>query len=358
MRQFVRFRRLSVPGCALASGAKTSQKYGRGEPFFAYLRDSHLKAIIRRLPNFLVKFFARPYVAGDSLERGLDVAAKLLERDVHTTLDLLYEGVDDDAALREVIDIYRRMIDEVAQRFAGPSRPTVSLKPSSYTKTPLDRFPDGEPTGSYEALRSFAEQAAKAGVDLTIDMEDRHWTTWTLDAARRLREEGFENVGVVLQTRLNRTEADLEALPAGMRVRLVIGIYNEPANVAIDDKREMKERMLRAAEFLLARGHYVEFATHDQRYIRRFLEEVVPSARAAPGSYGVQMLYGVPMQAFQAQLRAGKIGGQGPVAVRLYVPFASSWEYAIAYCRRRLLENPSMAGAVARNIIRVLTGRR
>lgn len=318
-----------------------------------------MKAIIRRLPNFLVKFFARPYVAGDSLERGLEVAQKLLaERDVYTTLDLLYEGVDDDDALREVVDVYRRMIDDVADRFEGATRPTVSLKPSSYTKTPLDKNPEGEPTGSYEALRAFAEQAKARGVDLTIDMEDRHWTTWTLEAARRLHADGFENVGVVLQTRLNRTEADLEQLPEGIRVRLVIGIYNEPETVAIVDKREMKERMLRAAATLLARGHYVEFATHDQKFIRRFLEETVPASGVAAGQYEVQMLYGVPMHAFQASLRKGKIGRHGPVKVRLYVPFATSWEYAIAYCRRRLLENPSMAGAVARNMLRVFTGGR
>ncbi|MCB9880282.1 MAG: proline dehydrogenase family protein [Planctomycetes bacterium] len=317
-----------------------------------------MKPLIRLLPGFLVKFFARPYVAGDSLESGLDVAADLLrQRGVHTTLDLLYEGVDDDEALREVRDVYREMIREVATRFEGAGRPTVSLKPSSYTKRPLDRFP-GEPEGSFEAIREFAQLARERDVDLTIDMEDRHWTTWTLDAACRLRDEGHDHVGVVLQTRLDRTAADVDALPEGMRVRLVIGIYNEPQEIATIDKSVMKERMLEYAAKLLERGHYVEFATHDMRIIRRFLEEVVPATKVDAGTYEVQMLYGVPMQAFQNELTSGAIGQHGPVRVRLYVPFATSWEYAIAYCRRRLLENPSMATAVARNVGRVLTGRR
>lgn len=318
-----------------------------------------MKALIRHLPSFMVKFFARPYVAGDSLERGLAAARRLIdERDVLTTLDLLYEGVDDDEALEEVVQVYRSMIDEVAQRFEPAVRPSVSLKPSSFTKRPLDRYPDEEPEGSFDAIQQFAEQARERGVDLTIDMEDRHWTSWTLETAKRLRADGHEHVGVVLQTRLNRTEADVEALPEGIRVRLVIGIYNEPESVATADKRVMKERLLVCARTLLERGHYVEFATHDQRYVRRFLEDVVPAAGARAGSYEVQMLYGVPMQAMQANLRSGAVGSQGPVPVRLYVPFATSWEYAIAYCRRRLLENPSMATAVARNVGRVLTGRR
>ena len=328
-----------------------------------------MKALIRHLPDFLVKFFARPYVAGDSLEAGLSTARKLLdERDVLTTLDLLFEGVEQgkagDEAILAVLDIYRKMIDQVAERFDEAHRPTVSLKPSSYTKRPLDRFPDGEPVGSYEALEEFAQRAQRRAVRLTIDMEDRHWTSWTLDAAKRLRQAGHEHVGIVLQTRLNRTAEDLEALPAGIRVRLVIGIYNEPESVATLDKKLMKQRMLDAAKLLLERGHYVEFATHDPRTIRRFLSEVVPASRAQPGRYEVQMLYGVPMQGLQAQLRRGLVGGLagdkqvGPVPVRLYVPFASSWDYAIAYCRRRLLENPSMGTAVARNVARVLTGRR
>lgn len=318
-----------------------------------------MKALIGWLPDFLVKFFARPYVAGDSLESGLTAAKSLLEeRGVLTTLDLLYEGVDDDEALQEVSAVYRSMIDAVAKRFEGPGRPTVSLKPSSYTKRPLDRFPGGEPVGSYEAIREFAQLARDRNVNLTIDMEDRHWTTWTLDAARRLHAEGHDHVGVVLQTRLERTAADIDALPEGMRVRLVIGIYNEAAEFATLDKAVMKERLLSHARTLLERGHYVEFATHDQRYVRRFLEEVVPATAATPANFEVQMLYGVPMQAFQNELLKGTVGPQGPVKVRLYVPFATSWEYAIAYCRRRLLENPSMATAVARNVARVLTFRR
>ena len=347
--------------CALATSLRSGHIYEQAQSLLpsAFSGRFALKALIRNLPSFMVKFFARPYVAGDSLESGLATARRLLdERDVLTSLDLLYEGVDDDAALRDVVDVYTSMIDEVAGRFEGPIRPTVSLKPSSYTKRPLDRFPEEEPVGSFEAISKFAEQAKRCGVNLTIDMEDRSWTTWTLETATRLRAAGHEHVGVVLQTRLNRTAADVEALPAGMRVRLVIGIYNEPESVATTDKRVMKERMLEYAKKLLERGHYVEFATHDSRYIRRFLEEIVPVSGARAGQYEVQMLFGVPMQALQAQLRKGAIGSQGPVPVRLYVPFATSWEYAIAYCRRRLLENPSMATAVMRNVGRVLTGRR
>ena len=316
-----------------------------------------MKVLIRILPDFLVKFFARPYVAGDSLEQGLAVTRKLLERRALTTFDLLFEGVQRPEAIDQVRQTYREMIEACA-KFAPEDRPTVSLKPSSYTLRPLDREPDGEPVGSAESIRELVELAKTHGVDMSIDMEDRHWTDWTLDFAQELWDEGVRHVGIVLQTRLHRWRDDLDRIPRGIRVRLVIGIYNEPEDAAIRDKKVMKERMLEAAKILLERGHYVEFATHDQAVIKRFLSEVIVPGEVSADRYEVQMLYGVPMKAFQGRLIAGDVAGAGPVRVRLYVPFATSWKHALAYCRRRLLENPSMATAVARNIGRVLTGRR
>ena len=142
---------------------------------------------------------------------------------------------------------------------------------------------------------------------------------------------------------LNFTESDLDALPPGIRIRLVIGIYSEPDEIAITDKREMKERMLRFARTLLERGHYVEFATHDEPFVRRFVDEVVPATGVGLDRFEVQMLYGVPRDRLLGELRGRS------VRCRLYVPFALGWPMAIAYLRRRLDEYPSMVFLVARN---------
>jgi proline dehydrogenase len=297
-------------------------------------------------------------VAGDSLETGIEAAQALLGRGLLTTLDLLYEGITEPGQIEDVRAVYRDMVPACARFEDAATRPTVSLKPSSYTTHPLDRGEGMDARGSEEAIREIVDRAAEQGVGVTIDMEDRHWTDWTLDLAGRLRAEGKDHVGIVLQTRLNRTEADIQALPEGIRVRLVIGIYNEPDSVAIRDKHEMKERMLRYAGQLLERGHFVEIGTHDEPYIRRFLTEVVPAAGVGPDQYEIQMLYGVPRDSFHQELLRGGIGSQGPVRVRLYVPFATSWTLALAYLRRRLLENPSMVFAVGRNLLRVLSLRR
>jgi proline dehydrogenase len=298
--------------------------------------------LIRVIPAFLVRFFASPYVAGDSLGKAMGVVQKLQrERGLLATLDLLAEDIRTDAQAKQNLDAYLQMV-EAAAALPAAERPTLSLKPSSYTTRPLQH--GGDAAGSREAMFAIARAAQQRGVAVSIDMESRHWTDFTLQTLQQMHAEGMTHVGAVLQTRMNRTERDLDALPKGCRVRLVIGIYREPAEVALTDKPAMKERMLAYAERLLQRGHYVEFATHDDSYVRRFVEQVVPKVGVGKDRFEVQMLYGVPRERFLADLRR-----QGVVA-RLYVPFALGWDMAIQYLRRRLDEYPAMVWLVTKNM--------
>ena len=303
-----------------------------------------MNPLIRLIPAAMVRFFASPYVAGDSLPKALAVVKKLhLERGLLSTLDLLAEDIRTDAQAKQNLDTYLNMVDAVSTcGLPREALPTLSLKPSSYTTRPLQE--GGDAAGSMEAILQIARRAEEKGVAVTVDMESRHWTDFTLATLRQMHAEGMRHIGAVLQTRLHRTEQDLDALPPGMRVRLVIGIYREPADVALTDKAAMKERMLQFAGRLLKAGHFVEFATHDDACVRRFLGEVVPAAGVGPDRFEVQMLYGVPRDRFLAELR------QKGVRARLYVPFALSWEMAIQYLRRRLDEYPAMALLVTKNL--------
>ncbi len=111
-------------------------------------------------------------------------------------------------------------------------------------------------------------------------------------------------MGTVLQTRLHRA---LERIPAGMRLRLVIGIYSEKSDIALTDKSVMKERMLVHAERLLALGCRVEFGTHDEPTLERFLTEVAPGHES---QCEIQMLLGMPRRPFAR--RHGRHGGSLP----------------------------------------------
>jgi len=273
------------------------------------------------------------------MEAALEVADAQRHDGVLTTLDLLGEDVTTDAQVRANVEIYEALVDTFASdaRFADKkTRPSISLKPSAFT------------TGHRDLVRApitaLAERAHERGVALTIDMEDHHWTDLTIGLSVSLFERGFD-VGTVLQTRLHRTAHDLQAIPAGMRLRLVIGIYREPADVAATDKRVMKERMVDYAATLLDLGAFVEFASHDLHYAHRFLRDVAPKA---PDRCEMQMLLGVPRAEFRRKLRQGELGPAVPM--RLYVPFADGWDNAMAYLRRRMEESPSVGWLVLRNL--------
>ena len=305
-----------------------------------------MNPFIRVIPASLVRLFARPYVAGDSLQQAVDAAVVLMrQRGMLTTLDLLAEDISTLSAAADNRRVYEEMIDAVADdpRFADPlQRPTLSLKQSSYTIAPLEKGGDG--AGAREAVFAIAEKARQKGVRITVDMESSHWTDFTLETMRQLHAAGHHHVGAVFQTRLLRTDQDLDQLPPGTRVRLVIGIYREDGAIALTDKRAMKERLLSFSERLLRRGHYVELGTHDEEFVRRFVDDVVPRVGAKTDQFEIQMLYGVPRDRIQQDLV------QRGIRVRLYVPFAIGWSMAIAYLRRRLDEYPQMMFLVAKNM--------
>lgn len=306
-----------------------------------------MNPLIRFIPPFFVRFFARPYVAGDSLDKAMAAARDLWHRrSLSTTLDLLAEDIREQSQADANLATYLSMVDAVAADAAltGEAQPTVSLKPSSFTIAPLQA--GGDASGSRAAMTAIVERAAHKGVAVTIDMEGRDWTDFTLDSVRALRAAGHDHVGCVLQTRLHRTELDLEQLPPGQRVRLVIGIYREPEDVALTQKPAMKQRMLEFGERLLRAGHFVEFATHDEAVVRRFVDEVVPRVGVGPERFEVQMLFGVPREQLLGELR------QRGVRCRLYVPFAIGWAMAVQYLRRRLDEKPAMMWLVTKNMLR------
>src|SRR6185503_2680422 len=101
-----------------------------------------------------------------------------------------------------------------------------------------------------------------------IDMEDSSKTEGTLEVFRRLRSE-FENVGIVIQAYLYRTEEDVEELlKLGARIRLCKGAYKEPASVAFPKKEDVDSNYVKLTKRLLTSGIYHGIATHDENIIR------------------------------------------------------------------------------------------
>ena len=151
--------------------------------------------LIRLIPPSLVRLFARPYVAGDSLARAVGTVAQLWrERSLMATLDLLAEDIHQESQAQQNLAAYLAMVDAVAamQEVPAAARPTLSLKPSSYTTRPLQA--GGDAAGSFAAMQQIVEYAAKQQVAVSIDMEGRHWTDFTLDALKQFHAQGHRHV--------------------------------------------------------------------------------------------------------------------------------------------------------------------
>ena len=115
--------------------------------------------------------------------------------------------------------------------------------------------------------------------------------------------------------------------------------------MAYTKKRDIKNNWLKLLRKLFERGHYVCLATHDVEYLGK-AREIIAEMKVPKDRYEFQMLLGVPRDRVQHELVSS---GE---KVRLYVPFAANWADAIAYLRRRMIENPFMAGLVLKNIVR------
>jgi len=293
------------------------------------------RAVIDLAPAPVVRFFAAPYVAGKGVESGVTKADEIWNaRKIHATVDLLGEEVFKREDVEATVALYFRMVDALA----GRTYASISLKPTQLGIHESEAY-------CLENIKKVLSYAATQRLHVTVDMEDRHFTDVTLRLFKSLRDE-HDNVGTVLQSRLFRTADDIAALHAKpCRVRICIGIYNEPREVAYQDKATMKVRLFEQVQQLLDKGHYPEIATHDEPSIRRCIEYL--DKRGCPKTaYEFQMLLGVPRHEIQDQIvRDGRL-------MRLYVPFAEEWRYAIAYCKRRMAANPMMGAYVLKNLFR------
>ncbi|MFB3851969.1 MAG: proline dehydrogenase family protein [Acidobacteriota bacterium] len=293
------------------------------------------KFVANSIPAPLVKIFASPYVSGDSLEKALNAVDSLFrEKRILSTVDLLGEAEKTKEKVLTAVSAYEKTLDAIKER----NYASISIKPSQFGYYIDKSF-------CKENIERILEKANSQNTLVTIDMEDIDLTDFTLELYSELKPK-YPNAGTVLQSRLYRTEKDIDKLE-GLKahIRLCIGIYNVKKEYAYTKKKDMKENLLKLLRKLLEKGHFVAIATHDKIYIRKALE-ILDEMKIPKEQREFQMLMGVPRDDMQKELieRGEK--------VRLYVPYALSWSDAIAYLRRRMIESPSMTALVLKNLLK------
>ena len=295
------------------------------------LFDRALVWAMPAVPKAVVQPLSRRYIAGPELSDAIETIHSLGGGGRSATVDVLGEQLTTRSQIEALADEYRRALDAFARERLDA---TLSVK-----MTGLGLALD--PALCTGNVRELVAAARDHSLTVELDMEDSTTTTATIDLYRSLREEGFDNVVIALQAYLRRTLEDVRSLaPLEPRVRLVKGIWIEPASVVYTDYETIRGNYARLLDELLGSGAFVAIASHDEWVHWRALE-LIDRRGLKRDAYEFQMLLGVRAHLGDSLVRDGH-------SVRVYVPYGADWH---AYSVRRFQENPQLARYVFADVL-------
>ncbi len=297
-----------------------------------FLWLSHRQGIFRFVRNNSVaRRFASRFVAGETIDDAIAAVRALNAKRISGTLDLLGESVTNAAEARATADHYLQLLDRIAAEGLDSN---VSVKLTAMGQDIAD-------TLCIENISRVLDRARQHRTFVRLDMESSAYTERTL----QLFEEHLfprypEEVGIVLQSYLKRTAADVSnAIDIQCRVRLCKGAYKEPPSVAFPEKRDVDGNYVACMKRLMTSGRYPGIATHDEAIIAA-AKAYAKEQAIAPDRFEFQMLYGVRRDLQDQIVREG-------YRMRVYVPYGTQW---YPYLMRRLAERPAnlafMTGSV------------
>jgi RHH-type proline utilization regulon transcriptional repressor/proline dehydrogenase/delta 1-pyrroline-5-carboxylate dehydrogenase len=312
---------------------------------------------------------AQRFIAGETPAGALVTVRRLRRQRLAFTADLLGEAVisedEAEAYQQTCLDLLRELagpladepeIEQLDRDQHGPiPRTNLSLKLTSLTarfdalhsETTIDRVA--------ARLRPILRTARTVRAYVHIDMEQYAHKDLTLAIFRKVLGEpefrDWPDVGIVAQTYLPETEADLHALDAWVERR------GAPVTVRLVKGAYWDYEVLHARQTGWREPVYLQKWQSDASYERcaRFLMERHERLRPALASHNVRSLAaglaaadacGVPREAYEFQMlhgmgepiqRALVTGGH---RVRVYTPYGALLP-GMAYLVRRLLENTS-----------------
>jgi len=281
--------------------------------------------------NQLLFLVAKRFVSGQTIQEAVAAVQRLNARGIGATLDVLGENVTDRRAAEAAVAAYLETLGWIQQESLSSN---VSLK---LTQMGLDIDRDY----CLENVARICERAAAGNNFVRIDMEGSAYTERTLRLFCELFQK-HQNVGIVIQAYLHRSEQDVRRLiKLGARVRLCKGAYKEPPSLAVQAMAAVRQNFMSLASLLLSQGNHPAIATHDD-VLLSWTKNYIAQHQVPKEGFEFQMLYGVRSET-QRQLAA-----QGYL-MRVYVPFGTHW---LPYFYRRLRERKENVAFVLRHLFR------
>src|SRR5687768_15968181 len=177
----------------------------------------------------LASHAASRFVAGESVDDAIRAVRQLNQRGINATLDHLGEHTSTADEAQRATDDILLILNEIDK---GRVKANISIK-----LTQIGMGLDEEICR--QNLVRILEQVKNCNNFLRIDMEDTPYTDITISLYLSMLQRGFNTcrVGLVLQSYLYRTEADLRRLlNYRTHIRLVKGAYMEPTDKAFPKK--------------------------------------------------------------------------------------------------------------------------
>ena len=294
------------------------------------LANQFILSFIHLLPKPLVKRFAMRYIAGERLDDAVRVVKAINSKQMMATMDVLGENVSTREESLGAVRECEEVLHSINKHHLDAN---LSIKLSQFGLKIDGEF-------CHSNVKRLLGIASGYNNFVRIDMEDSSTTSETLGLYGRLRSEGFENVGAVIQANIRRSDEDVRRLVSmKANIRLCKGAYVEPEAIALKGKEQIRLNYLKLLKILFEGECYVGIATHDDFLIDKAYQ-TIQEMNLQKSDYEFQTLHGVRMK-----LR-DKIVADGH-RLRVYVPFGRSW---YAYSIRRFKENPQMVWNVLQAI--------
>jgi proline dehydrogenase len=279
---------------------------------------------------------ASRFVAGTKLADAMRAVGELNAREINVTLDHLGEHTNTPEEAQQATDEIFATLDAIG---ADPNaRSNVSIK-----LTQIGLGLDENLCAQH--LERILARAKQNNTFVRIDIEDTPYTDKTINVYYLMREKGYVNAGMAVQSYLFRAEADTRRMVQDKTsIRVVKGAYNEPPDKAfpskadVDANYDLLTKVLIDASLihqttLSKDGRFPSIpciATHDEKRIA-FAKQYAEKVGLPKDGMEFQMLYGVRRDLQEKLVKEG-------YSVRVYVPFGTHW---YPYFMRRLAERPA-----------------
>ena len=268
--------------------------------------------ILNRLFRWLAfSFFARRFVAGDTVEDAIRRAKQLEAQNILGLINILGEHASKPCEASGYKGQYLELLDAIHKEGL---RAHISVK---LTQLGLELELGKNEKRCEQFLKDIAKRAETYGIWVEVDRESPHLREAVRRVFRNVYKEYPENLRLTVQLNMAESPDEIhDDMMDGIPMRLCKGAYNGP----IRDQKSLRKIFMLQARNLVWEGYKPAFATHDLALLDALIDGRTPAA-----DIEFQLLLGLENK------YARMLAARG-FRVRLYIPYGPSW---LPYGKRR-----------------------